>query len=128
MKGYFLPNMDKLNTPIPVFCILSYNLNIIFNFIPRQECIPVGCVPPSISPLGVGLDLTPLNFPLGCGPGGPPGSRHPPGSSHPWSSHPPGAGTPRNQAPPRDQAPPPVNRMTDACENITLPNFVAGGK
>ena len=24
---------------------------------------------PSISPLGVGLDLIPLNFPLGCGPG-----------------------------------------------------------
>ena len=48
-----------------------------------QECIPVGCVPPAavvivggvwawfpwISPLGVGLDLIPLNFPLGCGPG-----------------------------------------------------------
>ena len=23
--------------------------------------------------------------------------------------------------------PPPVNRITDACENITLPYFVAGG-
>ena len=23
--------------------------------------------------------------------------------------------------------PPPVNRITHACENITLPNFVAGG-
>ena len=23
---------------------------------------------------------------------------------------------------------PPVNRITDACENITLPHFVAGGK
>ena len=54
----------------------------------NQECIPVGCVPaahwlyagggggwiwsPSISPLGVGLDLIPLNFPLGCGPGSDP--------------------------------------------------------
>ena len=28
--------------------------------------------PPSISPLGVGLDLMPLNFPLGCGPGSDP--------------------------------------------------------
>ena len=27
---------------------------------------------PSISPLGVGLDLIPLNFPLGCGPGSDP--------------------------------------------------------
>ena len=55
----------------------------------KQECIPVGCVPPAAvviagwispldvsldviplnSPLGVGLDLIPLNFPLGCGPG-----------------------------------------------------------
>ena len=60
----------------------------------EQECIPVGCVPPAavvvggagpdlpefppwmlawtwspwISPLGVGLDLIPLNLPLGCGP------------------------------------------------------------
>ena len=53
--------------------------------------IPVGCVPvahwpyadvcflgggriwsPSISPLDVGLDLIPLNFPLGCGPGSDP--------------------------------------------------------
>ena len=27
---------------------------------------------PSISPLGMGLDLIPLNFPLGCGPGSDP--------------------------------------------------------
>ena len=48
----------------------------------EQECIPVGCVPPtavaatgvwartrshSTSPLGMGLDQIPLNFPLGCG-------------------------------------------------------------
>ena len=64
----------------------------------EQECIPVGCVPPAavvvggagpdppefspwllawtwspwISPLGVGLDLILLNFPLGCGPGSDP--------------------------------------------------------
>ena len=24
--------------------------------------------------------------------------------------------------------PPPVNRITDTCKNITLPNFVAGSK
>ena len=47
----------------------------------KQEFIPVGSVPPaavavrgwawpvppSTSPLGVGLDQIPLNFPLGCG-------------------------------------------------------------
>ena len=76
----------------------------------KQECIPVGCVPsaavavrggarpdppqlppwvwawtwsPSIFPLGVGLDLIPLKFPLVCGPGDPPSSRHPPRSRHP---------------------------------------------
>ena len=52
----------------------------------KLECIPVGCVPPAavvlvggvwswspwISPLGVGLDLIPLNFPLGWGPGSDP--------------------------------------------------------
>ena len=32
----------------------------------------------STSPLGVGLDQIPLNFPLGCGPGDPPQTRHPP--------------------------------------------------
>ena len=53
----------------------------------KQECIQVGCVPPAavvvrgggglvlipwISHLDVGLDLIPLNFPLGCGPGSDP--------------------------------------------------------
>ena len=36
-----------------------------------------GSDPPSISPLGVGLDLIPLNFPLGCGPGSDPPQFHP---------------------------------------------------
>ena len=50
--------------------------------------------------------------------------------------HPPGSGTPTppDQAPPRDQAPPypgirhppPVDRITDACENITLPQLRYG--
>ena len=48
-------------------------------YIIQQECIQVGCIPPaavaimgvfrSTSPLGVGLDQIPLNFPLGCGSG-----------------------------------------------------------
>ena len=40
---------------------------------PNQECIPVGCVPPTAVAItggrGVCLDQIPLNFPLGCGPG-----------------------------------------------------------
>ena len=96
----------------------------------KQECIPVGCVPPtavvvggvwspSISPLGVGLDLIPINFRLGCGPGAPPPDQTP----H-WEQAPPGAGNPPGSRHP------PVNRMTDACENITLPqtSFAGGNK
>ena len=67
----------------------------------EQECIPVGCVPPtavaatgvwartrshSTSPSGVGLDQIPLNFPLGCGPGSDPPQLPPwvwPGSDPP---------------------------------------------
>ena len=67
----------------------------------------------------------------------PPGNRHhPPGpGTPPWTRHSPleqaplqeqtplGTGTP----PPPDQAPhPPVNRITDACENITLPQLRCG--
>ena len=55
----------------------------------------------------------------------PPRTRHPPQSRHP----------PPEQTPPRDQAPPlppprsrhpPVDRMTDTCENITLPQLCWG--
>ena len=42
-------------------------------YIMKQECIPVGCVPPIAvvvwGPRGDGLDLIPLNFPLASGPG-----------------------------------------------------------
>ena len=49
------------------------------------------------------------------GPGNPPRARHPP----------PEPGTP----PPPEQAPPAVNRMTNRCKNITLPQTsFAGGK
>ena len=80
---------------------------------------------PSISPLDVGLDLIPLNFPLGCGPGPDP-PQFPPwvwawrgvslAGGSPWW----GGGS--------SLADPPVNRMTEACENITLPQTsFAGG-
>ena len=80
---------------------------------------------PSTSPLGVGLDQIPLNFPLGCGSGpdppqlppwlwawrpswdqASPGTRHPPRDQAP-----PGPGTPWDKIPPKpdipqDQTPP----------------------
>ena len=55
----------------------------------------------------------------------------------PHHTCPPATHAPAMHVPPTMHAPlpcippmnaPPVNRMTDACENITLPHFVAGGK
>ena len=123
---------------------------------------PLGCGPgsawtwsPSISPLGVGQDLIPLNFPIGCGPRPDPpqfppwvwastwstsisplgvGLEHTttPKRRHPPRTRPPGAGTPLGAGTPptREQASiPPVNRMTNRCKNITLPQTsFAGGK
>ena len=89
---------------------------------------------PSISPLGVGLDLIPLNFPLGCGPGPDPPQFLAWVWAWIWSpSISPlgvGLGPPWEQTPPRSRHPPPVNRMTDACENITLSqtSFAGGNK
>ena len=78
----------------------------------------------------------------GSPPGTPP-TRHRPGTRHPPDQAPPGPGTPRTRHPP-DQATPPgpgilpgpgthnpnpsVNRMTNRCKNITLPQTsLAGG-
>ena len=63
----------------------------------------------------------------------PPGTRHPPEQT-PRTRHPPGPGIPLGADLPRDQAPPgpgnpPVNRMTNRCKHITLPQTsFAGGK
>ena len=103
----------------------------------EQECIPVGCVPPSAVAvggvclsacwdphLGVGLETNPPR----CGPGDPPpqgqtpqlgpgdlqgmlGYHHPPW--RPATRH---AGIPS----------PPANRITDTCKNITLPKLRCG--
>ena len=77
----------------------------------QQECIPVGCVPPaavamggawtrssSTSPLGVGLDLIPLKFPLVCLTGDPLGA-DPPGADPRKQTPLPGADPPQEQAP-----------------------------
>ena len=66
---------------------------------------------PSISPLAVGLNLIPLNFPPGCG--------------SPWRGGLLGREGVSQHAL-RQTAP--VNRMTDTCKNITLPQTsFAGG-
>ena len=73
--------------------------------ITKQECIPEGCVQPAVV--------------AGGDPPGPgtPQSRHPPEQA------PPRAGSPLVPDSPRDQAPLPMDRITDACENITLPQL-----
>ena len=54
-------------------------------FTPKQECIPVGCVPPAaVAVSGGGLQQAPPG--AGTPPGAgrhPPGTRNPPGSRHP---------------------------------------------
>ena len=76
----------------------------------RQECIPVGCVPPAVVAVWGGLHQAP-----------------------PWirpsqDQAPPGEDTPPGPDPPRTRHPP-VNRMTNRCKNITLPQTsFAGGK
>ena len=130
---------------------------------------------PSISPLGVGLDLVPLNFPLGCGhliplnfplgcgPGPNPlqfplyvwawtwspstspkgvGLKTPLGQTLLGPGTPPVQGMLGYHHPPlqgmlgchlqcmlgyhHHPPPRPVNRMTDACENITFPQLRCG--
>ena len=111
---------------------------------------------PWISPLGMGLDLIPLNFPLGCGPGPDPPQFPPwcgPGGS-PWQEGVSlvggllsrrgvslaggllGRGSPWRGVSLAGGSPcmhwgrsPLVNRMTNRCKNITLPQTsFAGGK
>ena len=89
---------------------------------------------------GGGLDQIPLNFPLGCGPGPDPPKLPPwvrawkPGEPPPRPGTPPGTRHPPTPTPGRRHTPPgtrhtPVNRITDTCKNITLPQTsFAGGK
>ena len=90
----------------------------------KQECIPVGCVPPAAVAIRRGLDQIPLNFPLGCGPGGPPWPDPP--KLPPWvwawkSARHAGTRPPWDQTPPRTRHPPGTEFLTHPPENITLP-------
>ena len=76
----------------------------------KQECIPVGCVPPACkctaAARGVTLTETPsTDTPL---------DRDPPGQRPPWTENPLWTETP------------PVNRIADRCKNITLPQIHCG--
>ena len=71
----------------------------------KQECTPVGCVPPARRPYLPGAGGVP-------GRGGVPGPR---GVVCTWSRGGTWSGTP-----------PPVNRITHTCKNITLPQLRCG--
>ena len=76
----------------------------------EQECIPVGCFPPAAVAVPDGG--------LHQAPPPPPEEAHPrEEATPPRRKHPPGGSTP------------PVNRMTNRCKNITLPQTsFTGGK
>ena len=80
-----------------------------------QEWIPVGCVLPAcwlypiVSHVSGGIYPPPKADPPGCRP---PGGR-PPWCRPPWMQS------------PRLGSQPPMNRMTDTCENISLPQMRA---
>ena len=72
----------------------------------KQECIPVGCVPPDLYRTGGGLCPGDVSVQGGLCPGGL-----------------------CQENPPGQRPLPPVNRMTSASKNITLPQTsFAGGK
>ena len=97
----------------------------------KQECMPVGCVPPSRWPYPIVSAQPPI-------PDSDPPRQTPWTQTPPWLQTPVGRPTwadkadPPRQIPPR-QTPPPLwtEGMTHACENITFPQLfavVAGGK
>ena len=134
------------NTPLPEFLIVNFDIADFgfehskhphpnWNF-SIQECIPVGCVPPAHWPhlvvsAGGARGYASLG---GCDcPGGPGGPRR----NACWGNACPGGCLPGGHACPGAvhvqgvcvACMPPVNRMTDACENITLhQTSLAGGK
>ena len=100
-------------------CILV--CTILFQLTIKQECIPVGCVPPQTVAVG-GLHQAPPQTRL-------PQSRHPPRTRSPKGRHPP----PPEQAPPRSRHPPRAGTpcgQTHTCRHITLPQtlFADGNK
>ena len=107
--------------------LLEQENNQACNFICTQECIPVGCVPPAAVPSG-GVST---RHPPGSTPHIPPAARH---AGIPPAMH-------AEIAPPCCKAcwdttcnacwdtTPSLNRMTNRCKNITLPQTsFAGGK
>ena len=118
-------SLHSLTSEIFVNCYEQYLPRVFI----KQECIPVGCVPPAAVAIPGGLHQAP------------PGTRYPPGADPPDQATPQdqaplgpgiplGPGTPPGPGTPLGQGTPPLNRMTDMYKNITLrqTSFAGGNK
>ena len=101
-------------------CVLIKNSHPKEDFVTKlfwkQECIPVGCAPPTAVTVGGGSPPgTPPRDQVPPPDQAPPWDQAPPDQTPTQSRHPPGAGTPCGQ--------------THTCKHITLPQTsFAGGK
>ena len=125
-------------------CIIYYSISIT-----KQQSIPVGCIPPAAVAINWrGLPQCMLGYTPGCGPGDPPGvgletplcgPGDPPWPDHSsttlglvletckacWDTHPP-PGDLQGMLGYHLQGMlgyPPLNKITDACKNITFPQL-----
>ena len=92
---------------------ITVSLDVLYKtYLMKQECIPVGCVPPTHNCTGVSLTETPTP------------DRDPLDRNPPWTETAPGQRPPGQR--PTGQRPRPVNRITDRRKNITLPQLRCG--
>ena len=87
------PQVNGRSFPYFIFLWITFLFTKINRNV-KQECIPVGCIPPALPPYGGSL----------CD-RDPPDRNPPPGQIPPWTET------------------PPVNRITDRCKNITFPQL-----
>ena len=96
------PKFDQRTYISARIYVLWFDLKI------KKECIPVGCVPPAAMVISPATHTSPLP----CMP--PAMHAAPPTMQTPPAMH---------ASPCHARPPPPVNRITDACEHITLPQL-----
>ena len=121
--GRYTPRADTPPWSMSRWYASYWNAFLFMQIYGQQECIPVGCIPPAAvairggSPPGTPLEQIP------------PRTRHPPfpaDQAPPWDQAPPPRADTPTPPPGPGTSPPPVNRITDACKNITLPQLRCG--
>ena len=124
--GFQYMKLENCNTSTKVsvaqkwYCVLvpdkGLRQSALIIFKKKQECIPVGCVPPAAVAVG------------GVSTRHHPRSRHPPQDQTPQSRYPPGTRPPWSRYPPRTkppkQVPPPLwTESQTPVKNITFPQL-----